>query len=401
MINYNAALPAMALSGRRGIDVNQWINDVKGNLTALARSMFASGEQGFFYDPNDLNTMFQNASGTVPVTDVGQPVGLMLDKSKQLERGVNLTNDLDFRTWDKVGGPTTDKTSFTVTTLGGVKSNVGMVVGKMYKIDIEYTTTNPTKAVDLFNGGYGGSPFLASTISGKISCYCIAAEAFLYFRSNNATVTVNKFVVQEVLGNHAYQTTSASRPILRKNVVTGANYLEFDGSDDFLQTANIDFTGTDKVSLFAGVRKLSDAASAIVAELSVAAEQNNGAFSLLAPGANGLNKFATVNRGTKSAFAVATDLMYSAPYSAVLTAHNYIPLKTTLSVNRSAIKDGGGAGTGNYGNYPLYIGRRAGTAFPFNGHIYGLIGVGKLVSDNETLVIEKEFAKRLGVTLNV
>lgn len=35
--------------------------------------------------------------------------------------------------------------------------------------------------------------------------------------------------------NHAYQTTSASRPILRKNAVTGANYLEFDGVDDSLQ----------------------------------------------------------------------------------------------------------------------------------------------------------------------
>ncbi|HQV25252.1 MAG TPA: hypothetical protein PLS76_05850, partial [Acinetobacter sp.] len=58
-------------------------------------------------------------------------------------------------------------------------------------------------------------------------------------------------------------------------------------------------------------------------------------------------------------------------------------------------------GTGNYGNHPIYIGRRAGTSLAFNGHIYSLIGVGKLVSDNETLAIEKELAKRLGVTLNV
>ena len=58
-------------------------------------------------------------------------------------------------------------------------------------------------------------------------------------------------------------------------------------------------------------------------------------------------------------------------------------------------------GTGNYGNYPLYIGRRGGTQLPFNGHIYGLIGVGKLATDNETVDIEKELAKRTGVTLNV
>ena len=45
------------------------------------QSLFANNEQGFFYDPNDLSTMFQDAAGTVPVTAAGQPVGLMLDKS--------------------------------------------------------------------------------------------------------------------------------------------------------------------------------------------------------------------------------------------------------------------------------------------------------------------------------
>lgn len=59
------------------------------------------------------------------------------------------------------------------------------------------------------------------------------------------------------------------------------------------------------------------------------------------------------------------------------------------------------AGTGNYGNYPLYIGRRAGTSLPFNGHIYSLIGIGRLTTDSETAIIEKEFAKHAGVTLSV
>jgi hypothetical protein len=30
-------------------------------------------------------------------------------------------------------------------------------------------------------------------------------------------------------------------------------------------------------------------------------------------------------------------------------------------------------GTGNYGNYPLYLFRRGGTTFPLNGRCYGLI----------------------------
>ena len=43
--------------------------------------LFASSEQGAWYDPSDLSTLFQDSAGTTPVTASGQPVGLMLDKS--------------------------------------------------------------------------------------------------------------------------------------------------------------------------------------------------------------------------------------------------------------------------------------------------------------------------------
>ena len=43
--------------------------------------LFINGEQGAWYDPSDLSTMFQDSAGTTPVTGVGQPVGLILDKS--------------------------------------------------------------------------------------------------------------------------------------------------------------------------------------------------------------------------------------------------------------------------------------------------------------------------------
>ena len=36
---------------------------------------------GFWYDPSDLSTLFQDTAGTVPVTAAGQPVGMMMDKS--------------------------------------------------------------------------------------------------------------------------------------------------------------------------------------------------------------------------------------------------------------------------------------------------------------------------------
>jgi len=43
--------------------------------------LFQNSEQGAWYDPSDLSTMFQDAAGTTPVTADGQPVGLIRDKS--------------------------------------------------------------------------------------------------------------------------------------------------------------------------------------------------------------------------------------------------------------------------------------------------------------------------------
>lgn len=50
-------------------------------LASIIKSLFANNEQGFAYDPNDLSTLYQDATGVIPVTAAGQPVGLMKDKS--------------------------------------------------------------------------------------------------------------------------------------------------------------------------------------------------------------------------------------------------------------------------------------------------------------------------------
>ena len=54
-------------------------------------------------------------------------------------------------------------------------------------------------------------------------------------------------------GNHATQSTSLSRPTYQLDS-NGRGYPSFDGSDDFLITPTISL-GTDKVQVFAGVRK--------------------------------------------------------------------------------------------------------------------------------------------------
>lgn len=203
--------------------------------------------------------------------------------------------------------------------------------------------------------------------------------------------------------NHAFATSSATRPILRQNATTGAYYLEFDGSDDFFVTNSINFTSTDKISLFTGVRNLTDSGR-MVAELSASVSANTGTFYLVAGTDLGGTGYTSLGRGTSGgATAAARNFTYLAPDTAVLS------VKHDISGNLSSMRrngvvgiDGtGNKGTGNFGNYPLYIGRRGGINLPFNGHLYSLISIGRLTTDAETTALEKFIAKNTGVTLSV
>lgn len=57
----------------------------------IPSELFVNGEQGVWYDPSDLSTLFQDSAGTLPVTGVEQPVGLMLDKSGRGNHAVQAT----------------------------------------------------------------------------------------------------------------------------------------------------------------------------------------------------------------------------------------------------------------------------------------------------------------------
>jgi hypothetical protein len=54
---------------------------VAASLDSQIAALFAAGEQGVWYDPSDMSTMFQDTAGTVPVTAIGQQVARINDKS--------------------------------------------------------------------------------------------------------------------------------------------------------------------------------------------------------------------------------------------------------------------------------------------------------------------------------
>jgi len=178
--------------------------------------------------------------------------------------------------------------------------------------------------------------------------------------------------------NHATQTTAGSRPTYQIDG-NGKAYLSFDGIDDFLVTSSINFSASDKMSLFLGLRKLSDA-TAIAVELSANCNTNAGSFFLVTGSDAGIlgtaNGYTSIARGDASnVFNMAGQVVVAAPDTAVLsTTHDIAGDLSTLRRNGVAGGNGdGNKGLGNFGNYPLYIGMRGGTALPFSGRLYGLI----------------------------
>lgn len=199
-------------------------------------------------------------------------------------------------------------------------------------------------------------------------------------------------------GNHASQATTTNRPVLKIDA-GGCYYLSFDGVDDALQTGNIDFTGTDKMTVWAGVTKLSDAAAGIVAELSASQATNNGTFYLAAPLSAAPN-VGFLARGTLNTSSPAQDGTWSSPASLVATGQGLIGadvpniLRTTGKPIRNIANS---IGTGTYGNYPLYIGARAGTSLFFNGRLYGLIVRGAQSTLSQIEATELYMKKKVGI----
>lgn len=195
--------------------------------------------------------------------------------------------------------------------------------------------------------------------------------------------------------NHASQSTADSRPVLRHS--GGLYYLEFDGTDDFLVTGSIDFTGGDAISVFAGVHKASDAAIGSVVGLSSAPQTNSGTFELFAPGTSGQPTLSFRSRGSASSTPAPSG--HAAPLTKVLTGLADISAdQATLRVNGTATTAATDQGTGNYSNAAGYIGRRGGASNAFNGRLYGLAVRAGLTSGARLRQAEAWMATKAGVS---
>jgi hypothetical protein len=210
-----------------------------------------------------------------------------------------------------------------------------------------------------------------------------------------------------VFGADLRLATDAAYPYQR--VVTATDYADVgvprsflhDGFDDSSYTASsLNLSGTDKVTVWAGVYKNSDAAFSVLAELTANAGSNNGGLAVIAPG-NSPTRYQLVSRGTAAASAVTSSASFSAPHSAVFSGVGDIAADVcALRINGAQVAtDSTDQGTGNYANAVLYMGRRNNTSNPLNGKVYCIIIRGG-VTDAATLALtERYVGSRMGIVL--
>lgn len=319
-------------------------------------SLFAASEQGVWYDPSDLTTLFQDSAGTTPVTATGQTVGRMLDKSGRGNHATQAT--------------TASRPTYGVVPLGG-RRNILLATDTMATQSVTVTAaahtlsftgtgtvtlTGASTAGPLVGTGAGNRVNLTFTpTAGSLTLTVVGSVTFAQLELGSTATAYQKVTTQ-------YDVTEAG--------VQSLSYLSFDGVDDFMVTGTIT-PAIDKVQVFTGIRKLSDTARGTVVEHSATIASNNGTFHLTAPNAASAT-FGFESKGTTLTDAVAT---FAAPTTRVLVGLGDISGDTsTLRVNGAQQdQDTGDQGTGNFLAYPLYIGCRGGTSLPFNGQIYSLI----------------------------
>jgi hypothetical protein len=154
--------------------------------------------------------------------------------------------------------------------------------------------------------------------------------------------------------------------------------------------ATVDFSGTDKVTVWAGVQRLSNAARGTIAELTASIASNDGAFHLTGPNAAS-DTFGWESKGTTLRDAVATSAL-SARRSIVGVGDISGDL-ARLIVDGTVTDNTGDQGSGNYSNATLNVFSRGGSSQFFNGRLYSLIIAGGLYDSRTVSAIQRLHAQ--------
>lgn len=393
--------------------------------------LFYGGAQGAWYDPSDITTLYQDAAGTMPVTAMEQPVGRMLDKSGRGNHATQSTTTkrpvysrrvaLNLKSEYPGGVVDIHIRSGLVTTasipgfLGGTAIAFGydgVTSSYAYRQDFTPTVGVAYELSVFVKMDDGGAPQFGGGIAA-------ASNVFEFVLSSTAIIpSTNPYVVSptavpgiyrvsatglalstglncgiikyasnsnrtfRITGFSARLATDAHLPYQWVNTATDYDadpakfpaYLRFDGVDDAMQTGNIDFTSTDKMTVWAGVTNFGTTTS-VLSEISPIYASSPGSYVLTGYESSAFGAFARAaspgTRGVTTPETVGKHRIQTAMFD-LGNASGQVQLRN-LGLIAPVSATGALVGGGNFGNYPLYTGSRAGASLFFAGRLYSLI----------------------------
>lgn len=231
------------------------LNDYESSVAAL----FESSEAGFWLDPSDTTTLYQDISGLIPVTDVEQPVGLVLDKAHGkpfygAERIVNGDFSSGTTGWTTGTGATISDGRVNCTNVANfLYQDNAFVVGKRYRVVFDVTFTSGSQLRLSGATQIDGGTQSWSAVTGQKSAVVVATSTTIGIEAQSAEFsgTIDNVSVREFPTFCAFQENNDRRPILsrRHNVLVGTASLATQNVTTVAINYTLAFSGTGSITL--------------------------------------------------------------------------------------------------------------------------------------------------------
>lgn len=204
---------------------------------------------------------------------------------------------------------------------------------------------------------------------------------------------VGKWLDKSGNNNHATQSNAAFQPTYQIDNEGNPN-VTFSGSYTQLVTPSINFTATAQMMAAVGLNVVGSASAAAAIELGSNVDSVNGSFLFGAPSATADHSLYL--RGTSTLKAAVNNVVDGDDIivglfdiSQATKETQLIPRLNFTQLTGSQITwTGTTAGTGNFGNLPLFIGARSGGTLPYQGKIYEIIVRGALSTPTQVFQTE-------------
>ena len=294
-------------------------------------------------------------------------------------------------------------------TMGPISSPfINAVVVQPGTSSVVFTPTSPiTGSIFKFRGtGQFGmvtfNPSSSLFAAGEKGAWFDAGDRSTMFQDVAGTIPVTavgqfvgKWLDKSGNGNHAVAAANNNtRPIYQIDNEGNPNVTFTKSPTTQLFTPAINFTGTAQMTVCVGIHVTDSSSAGVALELGADVNSVNGSFLFGAPSST--NDHSLYLRGTTTLRAsipnvVDGDDIFTGLFdiSQATKELELIPRLNFIQLTGSQITwTGTDAGTGNFGNLPLYIGSRSGLGTPFGGKIYQIIVRGAASTTTQIYQIE-------------